>query len=1015
MTMASAFVCPLARIVVAGAVVLGTAATAQGPLNHQSARRSSSQGLVRSRLSGSGGRPESVGVADSGYTWPGGIVYYEIQNGSTNLTTAISTFNADFHGVVQWEDNTTACSPAPTCTATQYVAINLSGTGGQGDVNTIGYPQSPGPVDLNCNTDCSVATILHEMGHIIGLYHEMTRTDSSGYVTVNYSNVIKSTWPYDFQINTQNQQLLTPYDYASVMEYPPYVDTRNGGPVIESIPAGIPMQGAEGVPGAGNQDYSAGDKEAILRLYGHAPTEVTVTSNPVGLQVTVDGTTITTPQTYAWAPNSTHTIGVADGVQTLTGDIENSTTPTTFYYTYGRWSDSTQLNYSTEQTHTITVTPGNGTPAFPTSSPQVATYSANFIQLVPYSETVTPSGSGSVGLSASPALQSCPAPSGECLVAREEATLTATPNAGYNFYEFNNSPFWLPGGLSANPKEFFVPDTGLAVDTTAEFAPTSDSIYTVNVEPVSGDTIANEFSDNLGVVVDNTDFYYAPKNFSPYYDSSWTSGSTHTLNVSSPQSPYSSNSQFSFSSWKEGCSVTGTCTISSLPPASASYSAEMTPQYAPATNFTFAPCGGASTPGTISPSSTEGGFYDWGTALTFTASADTTNGWSFAGWSYDLTGNTLSENLTAEDETLVYANFNPTTNTSGSPLTLTGLSPPSVQAGSGPLTLTLTGTGFDTNSPTTTLVAFDGNYLTPDVVSSTEIQVPVSAPLVATAGTFDVFVESFPTGSSGCADFGYQTFAVTAKTVPTLTWNPATTIIYGSTGTNVLNATANTAGAFTYSATPTGGGSATDITGGTSTLPVGTYNNTVTFTPTDTANYSTAGWTMPLTVSGESVWIVNGAGGTSELAGNGYAITSSADPGANVAVAIDHSGNIWTVGTGSTLLEETSQTGASLKTPTGGGLSSPSAVAIDGNGQVWVTNSSNAISLFMNDGTVVSPSGGIVDPTTLSTPSSIAVDLGGSVWITNKGNNTVTRVLGAAAPAAPLSTAAKKNTTGERP
>jgi streptogramin lyase len=172
----------------------------------------------------------------------------------------------------------------------------------------------------------------------------------------------------------------------------------------------------------------------------------------------------------------------------------------------------------------------------------------------------------------------------------------------------------------------------------------------------------------------------------------------------------------------------------------------------------------------------------------------------------------------------------------------------------------------------------------------------------------------------------------------------------------------------------------------------------------------------PLLVSGESVWIVNGGGGTSELAGNGAGITSSADPGANLGVAIDASGDVWTVGSGSTLLEETSQTGTSLKTISSGtgGLNPPTAIAIDGSGQVWVVNGNNSVSLFTNAGTALSPSTGFTGAT-LSTPSGVAVDLSGSVWITNKGSNSVTRILGAAAPAAPLSTAAANQTTGEKP
>ncbi len=260
------------------------------------------------------------------------------------------------------------------------------------------------------------------------------------------------------------------------------------------------------------------------------------------------------------------------------------------------------------------------------------------------------------------------------------------------------------------------------------------------------------------------------------------------------------------------------------------------------------------------------------------------------------------------------------------------------------------------------------------------------------------------------------TQVVNSLTVPTITWTPASTIIHGGAGSGVLDASANTSGSFTYSATPTGGGAPSNITSGTSALAVGSYNLTADFTPSNTAVYDSAQATATLLVSGESVWIVDGPGGLSELAGDGYGITSSADPGANLAVAIDSSGNVWTVGSGSALLEETSQAGASLNTIASGtgGLNAPEAIAIDGNGQIWIVNGDNSVSLFSNAGTALSPSTGFTGAT-LSTPSGVAVDLSGSVWITNKGTNSVTRILGAAAPAAPLSTAAANQTTGAKP
>ena len=43
---------------------------------------------------------------------------------------------------------------------------------------------------------------------------------------------------------------------------------------------------------------------------------------------------------------------------------------------------------------------------------------------------------------------------GSFFVARQKVTLTATPTSGWKFYEFNNSPFWLPGGLGLGAKDF---------------------------------------------------------------------------------------------------------------------------------------------------------------------------------------------------------------------------------------------------------------------------------------------------------------------------------------------------------------------------------------------------------------------------------------------------------------------------------------------------------------------------------------------------------------------------------
>jgi hypothetical protein len=663
-------------------------------------------------------RSDVFGIDYAQYLWPavGGQyqIPYVIASGSgalTNLNAAIAQFNSTFANI----------QFVAYATQTDYVSFYFNPADYSGECEaTVG--RAGGEQQVGGSGSCTLATILHELGHVVGLWHEQSRPDRDTYVSVNYGNLIKGSISNFNQIYDNAQTFGTLFDYASIMEYPAFAFSRNGGPAIESIPAGIPLSNQTG--------YTAADIDGIERLYGNAPTAITVTSNPPGLQIKVDNTTVTTPHVYTnWTLYSTHTLSVSSNVQSQSGDILNSTTPTTFYYTFGRWNNGSESN-----TTTITVLPGNGEPATPATSPAVTAYSANFVQLVPYSATIYPTGAGSVA--ASPLPQSYPGSALVFYTARQPVTLTAaaTANSGQNFYEFNNAPYWLPGGLGANPKTFYVPDTGLTVDTTVEFS--TDPVYTVNVAP-------NPFSSNLYIYADGN-FAYAPKNFSLLYDSTWTSGSTHTLSLDSPEYPYSSNSRYAFSSWSDGTTnITDSVT---LPSTSTAYTANLTPQFY-VTDYVNESCAGSID---VSPSSPTGdGFYPTGDTLTFTETPE--SGWLFTGWQYDLSGTSTSAPLTVTDEVLVTADYN----TVATPLALTSLSPAAAVPGGPSFTLTLNGTGFTSG----TLVSVAGTFPTVKSISSTQLSVPVTAAQIAKPGAFQVWVEGFPTGAS-CAAFAALPFNV---------------------------------------------------------------------------------------------------------------------------------------------------------------------------------------------------------------------------------------------------------------
>ncbi len=215
--------------------------------------------------------------------------------------------------------------------------------------------------------------------------------------------------------------------------------------------------------------------------------------------------------------------------------------------------------------------------------------------------------------------------------------------------------------------------------------------------------------------------------------------------------------------------------------------------------------------------------------------------------------------------------------------------------------------------------------------------------------------------------------------------------------------------------------------------PVGQYLLACSFSGSATYAASTA-TTLTFEIINCAVWSVNVNGTVSELDCRGVVLGTQGTPGASASaggIAIDSTGNAWAVTNTAnsilfvspviTLYQDVNTGATTTSTFTGGGLLQPSAVAIDGEGQVWVANGGNSVSSFSNTGAAQSPTTGYgattaAAATPYNAPSGIAIDQAGSVWITNSGGNTVTRIFGSAAPVvAPLVTGTANGTTGTRP
>ncbi|XP_047524579.1 uncharacterized protein LOC125062600 [Pieris napi] len=75
--------------------------------------------------------------------------------------------------------------------------------------------------------DCmSLGEILHEIMHVLGFSHEHTRPDRDSYITILWDN-IKAGYKKYFSAR-RDDPLNLPYDYASVLHYPPRAFSKNG-------------------------------------------------------------------------------------------------------------------------------------------------------------------------------------------------------------------------------------------------------------------------------------------------------------------------------------------------------------------------------------------------------------------------------------------------------------------------------------------------------------------------------------------------------------------------------------------------------------------------------------------------------------------------------------------------------------------------------------------------------------------------------------------------------------------
>lgn len=161
---------------------------------------------------------QSDGLVDRDWLWPFGIIPYRINSGFSSAERSLIL------EAIQEINTVTNLNIVPNNGNYHLVMFikdtDLAGAG-QSRVGRVRTPQR-----VKLNTNFSKGTVIHELLHAAGFWHEQSRSDRDRYIRINWDN-IRDDLKSNFDKHSSTGYKVTPYDKNSVMHYGGYAFSKD--------------------------------------------------------------------------------------------------------------------------------------------------------------------------------------------------------------------------------------------------------------------------------------------------------------------------------------------------------------------------------------------------------------------------------------------------------------------------------------------------------------------------------------------------------------------------------------------------------------------------------------------------------------------------------------------------------------------------------------------------------------------------------------------------------------------